>query len=211
MTSNPSKQPVSNLPITSSPSKVPTVNTHFCGITWDDHIQNCASSTPCPRGDECPSGEQCFATSPCVISNIEEDSSFASPTSQPEIVADESGTQSTASPFYFQSTSSPFNSPTTSSPSKAPTVNTNFCGITWNDHTRNCESSTPCPRGDECPSGEQCFTISPCATLNSQEDVDVESTVGSFCSTEWNLLLSTVSGLYSRCFVDSSDIAAAEE
>lgn len=113
-----------------------------------------------------------------------QDPTSASPTSQTEIAVEESLTQSTASPL---------NAPTTSSPSKVPTVNTNFCGITWDDHTRNCASSTPCPLGDECPPGEQCFTISPCATLNNQEDVDIESNVGSFCSTEWNLLLSTVS------------------
>jgi hypothetical protein len=85
-----------NRPTTSSPSKVPTVNTHFCGITWDDHIQNYARSTPCPRGDECPLGEQCFATSPCAILNGEGDSSFASPTLQTDMVADGLVAQTTA-------------------------------------------------------------------------------------------------------------------
>ena len=169
--------------MTSSPSKAPNVNTFFCGTTWDCHIKNCPSSTPCPIGDECPPGEQCFAASPCAYLSSQDDSSFA-PTPQAEIVAVASITRPT---------SSPSNSPIMSLPSKAPTVNTFFCGITWDYHTSNCASSTPCPRGDECPLGEKCFSNSPCATFNSHEDVNVDSTTASFCSTEYNLLLTTVS------------------
>ena len=47
------------------PSKAPTINTNFCGKTWEDHAQNCDRSKPCPRGDECGLGEKCFSDSPC--------------------------------------------------------------------------------------------------------------------------------------------------
>lgn len=89
-------------------------------------------------------------------------------------------------------TSSPTKAPTTQLPSKAPTINANFCGISWEDHTKNCASSLPCPRGDECPKGQSCFSGSPCAVLSGAEDANVESNAGSFCGTEWNTLMATV-------------------
>ncbi len=55
----------SDLAASLSPSKVPTVNTNFCGKTYEDHAQNCENSTPCPRGDECGPDESCFSSSPC--------------------------------------------------------------------------------------------------------------------------------------------------
>lgn len=177
----------SNSLTASSPSKAPNVNKFFCGITWDYHIKNCESSTPCPNGDECPPGELCFAASPCAYLSNQDDSSSTSPTSQAELVAVESFKKPTSSPSYSQ---------IMSLSSKAPTINTFFCGITWDYHTSNCASSTPCPRGDECPSGEKCFSNSPCATLISQEDVIAKSIAGNFCSTEYKLLLTTVSGVF---------------
>lgn len=86
---------------------------------------------------------------------------------------------------------SPSKAPITSSPSKAPMINTNFCGISWKGHTKDCANSLPCPKGDECASSESCFTGSPCAILNSPDDANFESNVGSFCGTEWNVLMST--------------------
>lgn len=104
--------------------------------------------------------------------------------------------ESTLSPFIIQSTTSPSTLPISLSPIKLPTINTNYCGVTWDDHTRNCDVATPCPKGDECPSGETCFSTSPCGILNNHEKDDVAvdvavSNVGSFCSKEWNILLST--------------------
>lgn len=102
--------------------------------------------------------------------------------------------ESTSSPFIIQSTTSPSTVPISLSPTKKPTINTNYCGVTWDDHTRNCDVATLCPKGDECPSGETCFSTSPCGILNKQdkdEDSNVAvSNVGSFCSKEWNILLS---------------------
>ena len=98
--------------------------------------------------------------------------------------------------FIIQSTTLPSTVPISLSPTKLPTINTNYCGITWDDHTRNCDIATPCPIGDECPSGETCFSTSPCGILNNQEkddaaDIALSTNVGSFCSKEWNMLLST--------------------
>jgi hypothetical protein len=66
--SSPTLSP-SDLAASLSPSKVPTVNTNFCGKTYEDHAQNCENSTPCPRGDECGTDEKCFSSSPCADSS----------------------------------------------------------------------------------------------------------------------------------------------
>lgn len=59
--------PTTQRPTTLSPTKLPTANTDFCGKTWEDHIQNCESSLPCPNGQfECPVGQSCFSGSPCA-------------------------------------------------------------------------------------------------------------------------------------------------
>ena len=63
--SSSSTTPKPVVPTTSMPSKAPTINTNFCGKTWEDHAQNCDRSKPCPRGDECGLGEKCFSDSPC--------------------------------------------------------------------------------------------------------------------------------------------------
>ena len=81
--------------------------------------------------------------------------------------------------------------PTTALPSKSPTVNTNYCGTTWAYHAQNCATSRPCPRGDECWPGEQYFFDSPCVAMHGPEDLT--SNVGSFCGTEWNVLMLMVS------------------
>jgi len=60
-------------------------------------------------------------------------------------------------------------SPKPTQQSKAATLNTNFCGETWSEHTKDCANSWPCPKGDECPVGEICFHGSPCA--HNQDDV----------------------------------------
>ena len=81
-------------------------------------------------------------------------------------------------------------------------INTNFCGTTWEDHTKNCGSSRPYPRGDECGATESCFSDSPCVVLanpslgvGGSTNDDAESNVGSFCGIRWNALLTTVSYL----------------
>jgi len=49
------------------PTKRSIINTRFCGATRKDHARDCASSLPCPRGDECPEGQECFSGSPCAL------------------------------------------------------------------------------------------------------------------------------------------------
>lgn len=51
-------------------------------------------------------------------------------------------------------------------------------------------NSVPCPRGDECPAGQQCFNGSPCPTLLDEGPLGEQaSSVGDFCGTSWNLLI----------------------
>ena len=51
-------------------------------------------------------------------------------------------------------------------------------------------NSIPCPRGDECPAGQKCFNGSPCPTLLDQGPLgEQDSSVGDFCGTSWNLLI----------------------
>lgn len=159
-------------------------------------------SIPCPRGDECPAGENCFNGSPCALINGQEESDnvidpSSNPTQlQPEGTATNNNVPVTPAKTMQPTllTPSPSILPTTSSPSKAPIINTNFCGTSWEDHTKDCASSTPCPRGDECASDESCFTGSPCSSsstvLSGQEG---EHVAGSYCGTEWNLLMTSVS------------------
>merc|ERR1719232_1845037 len=53
-------------PVTSSPTRAPHENRMFCGPpNWQDHVDNCAESQPCPSG-ECPEGQTCYANSPCA-------------------------------------------------------------------------------------------------------------------------------------------------
>jgi len=48
----------------------------------------------------------------------------------------------------------------------------------------------PCPRGNECAANEQCFSGSPCAAGNNPDNGPiVETNVGNYCGTEWNLLM----------------------
>ena len=78
------------------------------------------------------------------------------------------------------SAKSPQPTPLASSPSKGPTTNTNCCGISWEDHIKDCRKHClPCPHGDECPSGEECFKGSLCAILISPGDANVKSTTSS--------------------------------
>jgi len=120
--------------------------------------------------------------------------------------------QSAQLPQTMPSIPSPTTAPTTTLPSKSPIINTNFCGVSWADHTKDCANSLPCPNGDECASGERCFNGSPCAMLNidiSPGDASSESNVGNFCGTEWNELMLMCKSA-TECTPDGDECAEGE-
>jgi len=101
------------------------------------HTQ-CKSATKCPISNECPDGEFCYRDFTCDPPT----------TTSPTKTATSNPTPRSAPP-----TKLPTAKPTpllSRPPTKTPVINTNFCGTTWEDRTKNCGSSRPCPRGDKC-------------------------------------------------------------
>eukprot|EP00569_Conticribra_weissflogii_P001410 CAMPEP_0171353888 /NCGR_PEP_ID=MMETSP0878-20121228/44424_1 /TAXON_ID=67004 /ORGANISM="Thalassiosira weissflogii, Strain CCMP1336" /LENGTH=905 /DNA_ID=CAMNT_0011859845 /DNA_START=107 /DNA_END=2824 /DNA_ORIENTATION=- len=144
---------------TAEPSKAPTPNTLFCGVTYQDAEQNCFTATPCPNGSGCPAGEACFGISiPKCVS--------AAPTVAPTNPGPQPTDSPTVSPMpSVAATTIAPTTPQTPAPTASPIVNQNFCGMDYFDAAENCESRTPCPDGISCPSGQTCFPGITCAAL----------------------------------------------
>ena len=124
-------------PTTPSLTKAPTINTLFCGVSYEDALDKCSVGTACPAGtqEECPSGLSCFTGIQCTAT-------APLPTKAPVIYWDE-----------ITSTSPPVEG-------VVPELQ-KFCGVNAEDAENRCSITTPCPDGssDNCADGESCFPI----------------------------------------------------
>ena len=190
----------------------PSDNTYFCGIGYYDITAQCLQSRPCPGGKSsgyCQSHEACFGALSCTKEYEEAGlvgGSSSSSSNNNDAVVQQPPPASQGNdviiPPHYQITqpevtndppppakeevSKPIVSETTSSSKPDSLVITsNFCGVSWDEHIKDC--SKPCPLGDECSSGETCFTGSPCSVTQSvvtaaaedEKDIDKNDSSGS--------------------------------
>ncbi|KAL3816502.1 hypothetical protein ACHAXA_011307 [Cyclostephanos tholiformis] len=123
--------PASASPTTSSVPTVEVVNTQFCGLDYDDAMSSCSEATACPSGSGCPSNMGCYTGISCTATLT--------------LLT----TNAPATGSHVSSLSTPAStSPTTSSASTV--VNTQFCGMDYDDAMASCSEATACPTGDGC-------------------------------------------------------------
>mmetsp|Transcript_8489 Transcript_8489/g.18999 ORF Transcript_8489/g.18999 Transcript_8489/m.18999 type:complete len:903 (+) Transcript_8489:307-3015(+) len=143
----------------------PEGNQFFCGMTYVETTEQCSQgklAKPCPNGIRsmyCSEKEGCFLARSCTTeyaSAARQSITTTNATPAPKITTMQSKPQPTEMLALSQQ--------------QATTTNTNFCGVSWQEHIKVCANSLPCPKGDECPVGETCFHASPCA--NNPDNVE---------------------------------------
>jgi hypothetical protein len=159
--------PASASPTTSSVPTVEVVNTQFCGLDYDDAMSSCSEATACPSGSGCPSNMGCYTGISCTATLT--------------LLT----TNAPATGSHVSSLSTPAStSPTTSSASTV--VNTQFCGMDYDDAMASCSEATACPTGDGCLNGMSCYTGISCSAFlppSSAPPTVLMTVAGSFNTT----------------------------
>merc|ERR1712127_165891 len=127
-------------------------NDKYCGMSFDDATEHCATADPCPENVGCGPGQGCF-TLPEGCSSLDSDGGSASELGEPA-----PGASSAAIP---SSSGSDPASKQNNSQQAHHNHYTSFCGNDYNDAVNNCFNNDPCPSmySEECPSGQKCFPI----------------------------------------------------
>lgn len=137
---------------TQAPSPIPTgspiANTYFCGTDYMDAFASCSERTACPSGAGCPGDAVCFVgiICPAAASTVEEEEVEA----VPQALLDEEEVLEEVVPQALQTHHS---------------HTTLYCGVSWDDATKNCYTNTPCPGAsrEECPDGHNCYPTGLCS------------------------------------------------
>lgn len=163
---------------------------YYCGETYFDSVENCASASECPNGNsDCPENQVCFGPIGCIAQPQESptlhpfsstlESLAPSPNTlapsqsngTPELTIEDILSEQPPTIQPFSSTlesSSPFSS--TSSPTEVTTTDppvtstTMYCGVSYENAKEICNDQTACPGGYGCPSGQVCFRGIKCFT-----------------------------------------------
>lgn len=154
-----------------APTKVPTENVFYCGMTFELAQSNCSEETACPTGAGCPGGMLCYNGITCSA-------------------------QTTApSPAPTPTMQGIFG---TGAPTKKPTlpVFEKYCGFSVDDAASNCETAVACPDGlsSVCPSGQTCFPIpeacwrpvDPDAPTPTDAPIAFDVSSPNFCGADFN-------------------------
>jgi len=155
---------------------------NYCGETWGDAAENCATACPSGTNLECAPGHSCFGDiSTCTIaSDVNSDVGF-----------------------LFVHSIMQGNTTDTNPPAGTPNVavdvplamtmsydsTTNYCGETWGDAAEKCANACPSGTSLECAPGHSCFgDISTCTNDNNGYSYVAEAThaTSNYCGVDWS-------------------------
>ena len=164
---DPAANPLSNvneLEISEEELELPDPGTfesaYFCGPTFQEAASECTSKSWCRTGtnQECPNGQTCFVSVNTVNPECEINAIVKKEyeeAQQQALLEEENDTNK-------EPTVKPTNPPI----SDIDERNTYFCGVYWNDASKNCVKERHCPNGNgDCEAPMTCHEYTQCSAV----------------------------------------------
>ncbi len=133
---------------------------YFCGATFQEAAAECSSKTWCRTGtsQECPNGQTCF-----VSVNAENPECEINAVVKKEY---EEAQQLLLEQEAINPNRVPTIEPTNSPITELDERNTYFCGMDWNDASKNCVKERHCPNGNvDCVPPMTCHEYTQCSAV----------------------------------------------